>query len=166
MGVPGSGAIRQNVLRILEQARSAHPPPLIIHVRNTGDRGEPDEKDSDGWELITPPLLPSEIVIDKRKNNAFAETQLGEKIPKDAEIVIVGFQTDFAVKATALAATARGNEVLLIRGAHGTGNGIEVLHGGGIKPASRIVQEVETELEDAGVHVMEFNSLSGLFTGR
>ncbi|KAF8640223.1 hypothetical protein AX16_010120 [Volvariella volvacea WC 439] len=164
-GVPSAHYVGQNVTRILNQARNAIPPPLIVHVRNTGDVGEPDEQDTPGWRLVNP-VLPGEIVIDKRKNNAFAGTNLGDIVPIDAEVIMVGFQTDFAVRATCAAAILRGNEVLLIRGAHGTCDRIEVLHGGGIIPAARIVSEIETELEDLGVHLLDMKDLPGLFTDR
>jgi len=112
-------------------------PSLIIYVRNNGDQGDPDDPLSPGWLLIFP-ALPNEIVIDKRKNNAFAGTSLSEIIPPEAEIIIAGFQTEYFVRATCSAALGRGNEVLLIKGAHNTYDKIEVLHGGGITPASRV----------------------------
>jgi nicotinamidase-related amidase len=80
LGVPASRSIKNNISRILTEARSAKPSPLIIHVRNTGESGEPDEPGTAGWELYFPPL-PNEPVIDKLKNNAFAGTKLGDLIP-------------------------------------------------------------------------------------
>lgn len=165
IGVPASSAVRDNLAHILTQARSAHPPPLIVHVRNNGDAGDPDENNTDGWQLIFPPL-PSEIVIDKRKNNAFAGTELGDVIPCTAEIVVAGFQTDYSIRATCSAALGRGNEVLLIREAHATYDRIEVLNGGGVTSADRIEAEIEAELEEAGVHLLEMKDLPGLFTDR
>jgi len=154
IGVPASGSVR-----------NTHPPPLIVHVRNNGDVGDPDERNSDGWQLIFPPL-PSELIIDKRKNNAFAGTELGDVVPSTAEIVVAGFQTDYSIRATCSAALGRGNEVLLIREAHATYDRIEVLHGGGVTSADKIQAEVEAELEEAGVHLLEMKDLPGLFTGR
>jgi hypothetical protein len=72
-GVHSSAKMRTNLSRLLTYARSVNPPPLIIHVRNTGDKGEPDEPGVPGWQLAFPPL-PNEPVIDKLKNNAFANT--------------------------------------------------------------------------------------------
>jgi hypothetical protein len=54
----------------------------------------------------------------------------------------------------------------LIKGAHGTYDRIEVLHGGGITPAWRIEAEIEAELEEAGVHLLEMKDLSGIFMDR
>jgi len=164
-GVPGAPTIRRNIARILAHARNAKPPPLIIHVRNTGEIGEPDEPRSPGWQLVHTPL-PHEPVIDKLKNNAFAGTKLGDLIVRDAEIVVVGMQSDFSVRATCSAALGRGNEILLIKGAHGTYDRYEVLYGGGTTPASRIEAEIEDELEEAGVHLLEMKDLSEIFTDR
>jgi len=165
IGVPASSTVRDNLAHILTCARSARPPPLIIHVRNNGDVGDPDENNTDGWQLIFPPLS-SEIVIDKRKNNAFAGTELGDVVPSTAEIVVAGFQTDYSIRATCSAALGRGNEVLLIREAHATYDRIEVLNGGGVTSANMIEAEIEAELEEAGVHLLEMKDLPGLFTDR
>ncbi|GLB44727.1 putative isochorismatase family protein [Lyophyllum shimeji] len=160
IGVPASKSVKVNLERILAHARKARPQPLIVHVRNTGDVGEPDEPHTAGWQLIFPPQ-PEETVIDKRKNNAFAGTDLGDIIPSDAEIVVAGFQTDFSIRATCSDALKRGNEVLLIRGAHATHDRIEVLHGGGITPASRIEAEIEAELEEAGIVNIHLSTVLG-----
>ena len=170
VGVPDSKSVYSNLQKILSHARSASDsnsgsPPSIIHVRNSGDAGDPDEPQAEGWELIFPPL-PGEIIIDKRKNNAFAGTSLSEIIPPTAEIVVAGFQTDYSIRATCSAALGRGNEVLLIKGAHATYDRIEVLHGGGITPASRIEAEIEAELEEAGVHLLEMRDVEGIFENR
>lgn len=128
--VPAATQVRNNISTILNHARTkANPSPLIIHVRNDGGSGEPDEIGTTGWQLIHKPL-PGEQIIDKSKNNAFAGTKLGKLIPEDAEIVVVGLQSDFCVRATCSAALSRGNTVLLIRGSHTTFDRLEVLHGG------------------------------------
>ena len=165
IGVPSSSSVRENLSHILTHARSATPPPLIVHVRNNGESGDYDETNSDGWQLIFPPL-PSEIVIDKRKNNAFAGTELGDVVPATAEIVVAGFQTDYSIRATCSAALGRGNEVLLIKEAHATCDRVEVLEGGGITSADKIEAEIEDELEEAGVHLLEMKDLPGLFEDR
>ncbi|KAF9456438.1 Isochorismatase-like protein [Collybia nuda] len=165
IGVPESQSVKHNLSHIITHARNAKPPPLIIHVRNTGDLGEPDEPGTPGWQLIFPPA-PNEPVIDKLKNNAFAGTDLGDIVPADAEIVVAGFQTDYSIRATCSSALGRGNEVLLIKGAHATYDRIEVLHGGGITPAYRIEAEIEAELEEAGVHLLDMKDLPDIFTDR
>lgn len=127
--VPAAAQVKKNITAILNHARSTvNPPPLIVHVRNDGGSGEPDEIGTPGWQLIHKPLA-GEQVVDKSKNNAFAGTKLGKLIPDDAEIVVVGLQSDFCVRATCSAALHRGNTVLLIKGSHTTFDRLEVLHG-------------------------------------
>lgn len=164
-GIPDVNPVRENIQKILDSARQAQHPPLIIHVRNTGDTGDMDEPNTPGWELIFPPL-PTEVVIDKRKNNAFVGTKLSEHIPTTAEIVVVGFQTDFSIRATCSAALGRGNQVLLVRGAHKTYPRIEVLHGGGVTPAEKVEAEIEAELSEAGVCLFEMQEIGDLFDDR
>lgn len=64
------------------------------------------------------------------------------------------------------AALGRGNEVLLIKEAHGTYDRVEVLYGGGITSAATIEEDIEEELEEAGVHLLEMKDLPGLFIDR
>ncbi|KAJ6543546.1 Isochorismatase-like protein [Mycena vulgaris] len=165
LGVPSASSLRRNIGLVLAKARGAQHPPLIIHVRNTGDFGDFDEPNTPGWQLAHPPL-PHEPVIDKRKNNAFAGTKLGELIAPDAEIVIVGLQSDFSIRATCSAALGRGNEVLMVRGAHGTYDRLEVLYGGGITSAAQIEAEIEGELEEAGVNLLDMKDLGAIFDDR
>lgn len=87
-------------------------------------------------------------------------------MPSTAEIVIAGFQTDYSIRATCSAALGRGNEVLLIREAHGTYDREEVLDGGGVTSAAKIEAEIEAELEEAGVHLLGMKDLPDLFTDR
>ncbi|KAL0567252.1 hypothetical protein V5O48_014738 [Marasmius crinis-equi] len=164
-GIPSSDTLHTNIHTILSLARSSFPPPLIIHVRNSGDQGDPDEYGTKGWELVFD-VKEGEGVVDKRKNNAFAGTRLGEWVRDDAEVVVVGVMSDYSVRATCSAALGRGNEVLLIRGAHGTYDRVEVLYGGGVTPANTIETEIEEELEEAGVHVLEMRDIQGIFTDR
>ncbi|KAI0656406.1 Isochorismatase hydrolase [Cubamyces menziesii] len=162
-GVPSASTVGPNIAAILSYARTLSPPPRIVHVRNCGDAGEPDERGAPGWQLVHEPL-PGEFVVDKRKNNAFAGTDLGEIVPTTAQIVMVGMQSDFCIRATCSAALARGNEVLLVRGAHATYDRVEVLDHGTITPASVVEAEIEGELEEAGVVLLEMKDLPEMFT--
>ncbi|KAI0058797.1 Isochorismatase hydrolase [Artomyces pyxidatus] len=161
-GVPRSPIVKSNLTRILLSARAASHPPLIVHVRNCGDAGEVDERGTPGWELVHAPLA-HEPVIDKLKNNAFAGTRLGELVSAEARLVVVGLQSDFCVRATCSAALGRGNDVLLIKGAHATYDRLEVWLGGGVTAASAVEREVEAELEEAGVILLDMNDVPGVF---
>ena len=163
--IPAGAVIGPNIANILSHARAAVPPPRIVHVRNAGDAGEPDEDGTHGWELVYEPL-PGEYVVDKRKNNAFVGTDLGKIIPPTAEIIMVGMQSDFCIRATCSAALSRGNEVLLVRGAHATYDRVEYHNHGLITSASEVSKEIEDELEEAGVIMLEMKEAPGMFTGR
>ncbi|KAI0032918.1 Isochorismatase hydrolase [Vararia minispora EC-137] len=161
-GIPNSRKIAENIGTILETARAAPHPPLIVHIRNCGEPGEDDERGSAGWALLHAPP-PHEPVIDKLKNNAFAGTSLGDIVKADAHIIVVGCQSDFCIRATCNAAIARGNEIILIHGAHGTYDRVEVLAGGGVTPAKTVEREIEVELDEAGVHLLEMDDVNDLF---
>ncbi|KAI9457049.1 Isochorismatase-like protein [Boletus coccyginus] len=164
-GVPAAHSVRQNIQSILSKARSERHPPRIIHVRNNGEPSDPDAPNTLGWQLFFPPL-PHEPIVDKRKNNAFAGTQLGDLIPTNAEVIIVGMQSDYCVRATCSAALYRGNEVILIRGAHATFDRNEIWNGGSLTKARAIEAEIEAELEEAGVNLLDMKDLPDLFTDR
>ena len=164
-GVPAARAMRENLSRVLAAARAASPPPLIVHVRNSGDAGEPDAPGSPGHALVLA-VAPGERVLDKAKNNAFAGTPLGALVPHRAELVVAGLFSDYAVAATCRAAVARGNEVILVRGAHAAYHRPEALYGGGTLEASRLETQVENELEEIGVSVFDMEDLEAIFTDR
>ncbi|EIW83641.1 Isochorismatase hydrolase [Coniophora puteana RWD-64-598 SS2] len=178
-GVPASAALRASIERVLRHARapSADPAPRIIHIRHCGEPGDADAPGADGWAFV-PALAPlaEEYVVDKRAPSAFAGTQLARLVPRQAEIIVVGVQTDFCVRATCAAALARGNEVFLIRGAHGTYDRREYACvensgkigrlGARVTPAEMVVREVEEELEDKGAVVLEMWDVPALFADR
>ena len=167
LGVPSARAVGANIAQVLAAARACPAParPRIIHVRKCGAPGDPDERGLPGWALVHEPL-PDEPVLDKRKNNAFTGTALADLVPPDAELVVVGLESDFCVRATCSAALARGNDVLLIRGAHATYDRIEYWDGGTSTPAEKVQREIEEELEEAGVVLLEMSDLRSLYGDR
>ncbi|KAJ6488971.1 Isochorismatase hydrolase [Mycena sanguinolenta] len=168
IGIPAAPAVRANVAQVLKHARLAAPreyAPLIVHLRNCGDAGDPDEEGTSGWELMNLPQ-DGELVIDTRKGNAFAGTELGEIVPVDAEVVVVGVMSEYSVKSSCRAALQRGNTVLLIRGAHGTYDHKELTENGRFTSAHKISTLVEEELDKAGAIVLDMSYMSGLFDGR
>ena len=151
-GVPNSALVGRNIERALRFARASPCPPLVVHVRNSGDVGDADQPGAPGWQLALAPA-PGEPVIDKTKNNAFAGTRLGELVDKKAAIIVVGMQSDFCIRATCSAALGRGNTVFLVEDAHSTYDRPEAYAGGGpvlVTPARTVVREIESELEEAG----------------
>ena len=164
-GVPAGAVVGPNIAAIRAEARTVDPPPRIVHIRNCGDAGEPDESGTAGWELVHSPRA-GEFVVDKRKNNAFSGTALDRIVPATAEIIMVGMQSDFCIRATCSAALSRGNEVLLVRGAHATYDRIEYHNHGLVTTAAEVEREIEGELEEAGVIMLEMKDLPGIFTNR
>ena len=136
VGVPDAERVVKNVQVLLDSAREASKGgggaggngsgrgPLIIHVQNSGDPGESDEPGSAGHALIFHPL-PNEPILSKKKNNAFLDTDLGRWVKPEMEMTICGFQSDYSIRATCLAALGRGNEVVLVRGTHSTFDSME-----------------------------------------
>jgi nicotinamidase-related amidase len=118
----------------------------VIHVRNNGGPEDPDFPGTPGWELATE-VLAGEQVVDKHETDSFAGTQLAELMPAGAEIVLVGMQSEYCIRDTALAARQRGYSVSVVRGAHATYDDE--------RTAAETKQAVEQELEGAGVLVLD-----------
>ncbi|KAI5122731.1 hypothetical protein M0805_009816 [Coniferiporia weirii] len=164
-GVPNASTVAANIHRVLHIARASPRPPLIVHIRNNGDFGEPDAPGSKGWELVITPA-PAEHVVDKYKNNAFAGTRLADLVDRSAPIVVVGMQSDFCIRATCSAALGRGNTVFLVEDAHATYDRPESYSVGGpviVTPAHKVVKEIESELEEAGVFLVKVDDLPHVF---
>ncbi|KAH8834922.1 Isochorismatase-like protein [Flagelloscypha sp. PMI_526] len=157
-GVPSSQMTRQAIEQILVAARGSASPPTIIHIRNNGGPGEPDEPNTPGWQLVFPPL-PTEPVIDKPECNSFKDTNLADLIPASEawQVVITGLQSDWCVRETALAAKERGNNVALVAGAHTT-------YDGKTTKAVEIEQKVEHELKEAGVEIVSQETVLSWFS--
>lgn len=165
LGVPAAQTVRTNIAHVIDTARAQRPAPRIIHIRNCGVTGEPDEPRSAGWQLLHG-ARPGEPVLDKLKNNAFEGTDLAALVPPAARFIIVGCQSDYCVRATCSAALARGNHVVLVRGAHATYDRDEILEGDAVTPAATVESEIEAELEEAGVLLVEMHDVPTLFTER
>ncbi len=142
--VPDAAAVGPAIERALASARAAGAP--VVHIRNTGGPGDPDEPGTPGFELVYRPRA-GEPVLDKTTGDAFASTDLAAHLPAGARVVLVGMQSEFCVRDTALGALRAGHRVALVRGAHATYPGGE--------PASVLAEGVERELADSGVELVE-----------
>ena len=118
-----------------------------MHVRNNGAEEELDFPGTPGWELFHTPVE-GEAIVDKFGMDAFADTDLGERIPAGSTIVVAGLASDFCVRATVLSALNRGHEVRLVHGAHGA-------YDADGSSAETIEKEVERELREAGALIVE-----------
>ncbi|HEX3791414.1 MAG TPA: isochorismatase family protein [Pseudonocardiaceae bacterium] len=142
--IPAAVEVSAAITAVLDRARAAGV--SVIHIRNNGLDGEPDGPGSPGWELVHE-VHPGEQVVDKYEPNSFDATALSDLVTPTESVVLVGMQSDFCIRATSLAALARGNRVTVVRGAHATYDD-EV-------PAAEISARVEKELEAAGAMVVE-----------
>ncbi|MGQ0841087.1 isochorismatase family protein [Actinokineospora sp.] len=141
--VPDAAPVTRAVSDLLARARTAGA--AVVHVRNNGGAGEPDETGTAGWELVHD-VLADEPVIDKHEADAFTGTPLVDVLPAGTPVVVAGMQSEYCVRATVLAALRRGHPVTLAQGAHAT-------YDSGSSLAATIATAVERELAEAGAAV-------------
>jgi nicotinamidase-related amidase len=142
--VPDAAAVSATIAETLAGARAAGA--TVVHIRNNGGADDPDAPGTPGWELVHE-VAPGEHVIDKFATDAFTGTALSDLLPANSDIVVVGMQSEFCVRATSLSAVRRGHQVSLVRGGHATYDGPV--------PAAQTAREIEQELTDAGVSIVD-----------
>jgi nicotinamidase-related amidase len=140
--IPAAAEVGPAIESLLADARRRGVP--VIHVRNNGSAGDPDEPGTDGWQLVHP-AHDDEPVVDKFSASAFDGTNLADLVDPADRLVIIGMQSEYCVRATALDAAQRGHSVAVVPGAHATYDDD--------KPAAEISGDVEAELRAAGVDV-------------
>jgi len=116
--LPGVAPALDEIGRLLARARAVATP--IIHIVHHGNSGGLFDPDSTGAEIASPATpAPGEAVVGKRLPNAFASTDLAERVValKRAEIIVVGFMTHMCVEATARAAIDNGLKATVIANA-------------------------------------------------
>jgi nicotinamidase-related amidase len=147
--VADADVVGKAIGEVLALARSTGA--QVVHIRNTGGPGDPDEPGTDGWELAYPVAV-GEHVVDKPECDAFVGTDLAHLIPAEAGVIVVGLQSEYCVRSTVLGALRRHHPVTLIRGAHST-------YADG-RPAADISAEVEAEVVQAGATIRTLAELS------
>ncbi|WP_313544706.1 isochorismatase family protein [Leifsonia aquatica] len=144
--------LRRVLAGLLEAARDAGVP--IVHVRNDGAPGDPDEPWTTGWESVFAPA-PGEPVVRKDDPDTFlsnpALADVLHAMGVDT-LVVAGLQSEVCVQATALGALERGFAVVVPSGAHATFDG-DV-------PADEIVARVTLELDAAGAEAVELDEVT------
>jgi nicotinamidase-related amidase len=112
------------LVTLVARSRAAHVP--IVFVRNCGRTGDPDERETPGWNLH-PSFQPAgdDLVLDKTTGDTFASTSLDDelKIRGLTRLVIAGLQSEYCIRETVLGALARGFEVTLVTDGHSTYDG-------------------------------------------
>ena len=121
LALPGVGPALEEIGRLLERARAVTAP--IIHIVHQGNPDGPFAPGSPGAEIASPANpAPGEAVVAKRLPNAFASTDLADRLAalKRPEIVLVGFMTHMCVEATARGAIDVGLKATVVASATAT----------------------------------------------
>jgi len=146
--LPGVAPALDEIGKLLARARAASTP--IIHIVHHGNPGGLFAPDSDGAEIASPATpAPGEAVVGKRLPNAFASTDLADRLHalKRPEILLVGFMTHMCVEATARAAIDNGLKATVIANATATRDLPDPL-GGQAVPAAEVQRNALAALAD------------------
>jgi streptothricin hydrolase len=144
--VPSYKEIRTNLESLLSRARRSGA--FVVHVQNDGAKGDPDEPNTNGWDLVFPPSQ-RELVLGKSQGDSFSNEKLASELSARGvkRLVIAGMQSDYCVKDTCKGAITRGYDVILASDAHATYNDEKY-------SANEISKKVELELENQGVKII------------
>lgn len=97
---------------LLDRARAAGA--LVIHVAHKGRAGGLFDRDAAGGAILPAAApLDGEAVVEKPLPNAFAQTDLAERLAGRKELVLAGFQTHMCISSTARAALDLGYRVTI-----------------------------------------------------
>ncbi|WP_424814486.1 cysteine hydrolase family protein [Roseococcus sp. YIM B11640] len=143
---------------LLERARAAGA--LVIHVAHKGRAGGLFDRDAAGGAILAAAApRAGEVVVEKPLPNAFAQTELAERLGGRKELVIVGFQTHMCVSSTARAALDLGYRVTIAADACATRALPDPVTGKGISGAE-IHRHALAELADRFAIVVPAAALS------
>jgi len=145
--VPDADRLVDEVAALIERARTLGA--LIVHLRNDGPAGEPDEPGTPSWELQLVPA-DGEPLIGKQSDDAFVDTDLGAVLDRrgSRRVVVCGLLSEMCVAATARSAAALGYEVVVPHRAHGTYDVPPGPGGGPGVPAALAARAAEWSLGD------------------
>lgn len=146
--LPDVDAGLREIERLLARARAAGTP--ILHIRHVGRAGGLFDPDASGGQIaakVAP--LAGEAVIDKRLPNAFAGTDLNDRLAatQRKNLVVVGFMTHLCVSSTVRAALDHGYACTVVAGATGTRD-LPAASGESVIPAQVIHEATLASLAD------------------
>jgi streptothricin hydrolase len=143
--VPSHTEVKRELTGLLEKARKAGT--LVVHIQNDGPKGESDEPNTKGWELVFPPL-PGEHVFRKTAGDAFSNGKLIAALEarKIQRVIVGGMLSNYCVVDTCRGALRNGYAVVLASGAHAAYDEKE--------SASEISSSVERDLRRNGASVI------------
>jgi nicotinamidase-related amidase len=148
LALPGIKPSLDEVGRLLARARAVSAP--IIHIVHQGREGGPFAPGSQGANIAFPAdPAPGEAVVHKRLPNAFASTDLADRLAalKRSELVLVGFMTHMCVEATARAAIDVGLKATVVASATATRDLPDPLTGT-VVPAAEVQRNALAALAD------------------
>ncbi len=106
--VPAAGQVRPALQSLLARARTAGA--LVVHIQNDGPQGSPDEPQTDGWELVFPPV-PGELAVRKAEPDVFtADACLATTLTARGidRVVVAGLQSNHGVEQASRGALRHG----------------------------------------------------------
>ncbi|MFW9847405.1 MAG: cysteine hydrolase family protein [Candidatus Thorarchaeota archaeon] len=110
-----------NVNALINKARTSNVP--VFYIMNRGSEGDPDEPDTEGWE-IHPEIAPldDEVIVEKATPDAFHETILKQNLEEldVSRLIVAGLQTEYCIDTTCRRASLLGYDVVLVNDAHST----------------------------------------------
>jgi nicotinamidase-related amidase len=146
--LPGIAPALDQIGRLLERVRAAELP--VIHVIHHGSARGLFAPGSPGAEIAPPAApAPGEAVLSKRLPNAFASTDLADRVAalKRPGVILVGFMTHMCVEATARSAIDQGLKATVIASATATRDLPDPLTGA-IVPAAEVQRNALAALSD------------------
>jgi len=148
LALPDVKSSLDEIGRLLARARAAGTP--VIHIVHQGREGGPFAPGSPGAAIAFPAdPAPGEAVLHKRLPNAFASTDLADRLAalKRPEILLVGFMTHMCVEATARAAIDVGLKATVVASATATRDLPDPLTGA-VVPAAEVQRNALAALAD------------------
>jgi len=148
LALTGVDAKLKEIETLLARGRAAGTP--ILHIRHVGRAGGLFDPDASGGQIaakVAP--LAGEAVIDKRLPNAFAGTDLNDRLAatQRKNLVVVGFMTHLCVSSTVRAALDHGYACTVVAGATGTRD-LPAAAGESVIPAQVIHEATLASLAD------------------
>jgi nicotinamidase-related amidase len=148
LALPAVGLALDEIERLLARARALRAP--IIHVVHHGKAGGAFAPGSPGAEIAAQAApAPGEAVVSKGLPNAFASTDLADRLHalKRPSIVIAGFMTHMCVEATARAGIDLGFKATVVAGGTATRDLPDPLNGATV-PAAEVHRNALAAMAD------------------
>jgi len=93
----------------------------VVWIQHRGPAGDDFEPGKPGWSILAElDRQPSDVVVEKTLNDAFAGTELQATLQRIAarRLLITGWATDFCVDATVRSAVSHDHEVVVVADGH------------------------------------------------